>query len=298
MPSLIQRYLDYNQSADSVFTSVKLISNMASRGSVCGACRKADCTQITLYPMGGIHLFCAQCLDTIDTLGEDECVNMPTDTEIKTLLDKAGGEDSNYIFVLVKGVFEELYCLEALVGDTVADIKQKIYEKDGYPTEEQRLIHAGKSLSDHCKLGHLGLQMGQKVHLVLELEGGGKRARTDYTEIARDLRLTMQPTAEPQVNTAIQELVSAGEGQSAAGTPDNAFEALVNNCSLDGLQNILEALPGCKNIETKIQSAYGLLVPTFAQQIESLRRIEQSHKELEKAVRFSDIILGSLMIGD
>mmetsp|Transcript_16333 Transcript_16333/g.29096 ORF Transcript_16333/g.29096 Transcript_16333/m.29096 type:complete len:158 (-) Transcript_16333:90-563(-) len=65
----------------------------------------------------------------------------------------------------------------------VSSLKQQIAEKAGVPTEEQRLIFAGRSLEDAELLGQSGIEEESTLFLNLELAGGGKkRKKKTYTK--------------------------------------------------------------------------------------------------------------------
>jgi hypothetical protein len=57
-------------------------------------------------------------------------------------------------------------------SDTVARIKERVEEKEGIPPAQQRLIYAGKQMTDDKTAADFGMEGGSVVHLVLALRGG------------------------------------------------------------------------------------------------------------------------------
>ena len=56
--------------------------------------------------------------------------------------------------------------------DTIAQVKQKLLDKDGVPIPEQRLIFGGHELQDEKTLKEYGIVRENTLHLVLRLPGG------------------------------------------------------------------------------------------------------------------------------
>ena len=57
-------------------------------------------------------------------------------------------------------------------GDTVGQVKSAVYEKEGIPPEQQRLLLGGRPLRDDERLRDCGLHSGSSVDLCLGLRGG------------------------------------------------------------------------------------------------------------------------------
>ncbi|KAK9893747.1 hypothetical protein P389DRAFT_108029 [Cystobasidium minutum MCA 4210] len=60
--------------------------------------------------------------------------------------------------------------------DTIQRIKEHVEEKEGIPPAQQRLIFAGKQMSDDKTATDYALEGGATLHLVLALRGGSNMA--------------------------------------------------------------------------------------------------------------------------
>ena len=62
--------------------------------------------------------------------------------------------------------------LEQTTSQTIADLKQNIEEKEDIPSDQQRLVFAGRVLEDRRTLNDYNITDASTVHMVLRLRGG------------------------------------------------------------------------------------------------------------------------------
>jgi large subunit ribosomal protein L40e len=83
--------------------------------------------------------------------------------------------------------------IHAFGCEKILDVKEKIREKEGIPTGQQRLIFRGKVLEDTVTIDKYKIENGCVAHLVLLLRGGARTKQTKQSAVLTTLEIPEMP---------------------------------------------------------------------------------------------------------
>jgi large subunit ribosomal protein L40e len=70
--------------------------------------------------------------------------------------------------IYIKFLTGKQVTLEVESSDTIASVKEKIYEKEGLPAEGYKLIYAGKTAEDGKTVEEYGIQDGTALYVAIQ----------------------------------------------------------------------------------------------------------------------------------
>ena len=81
------------------------------------------------------------------------------------------GEEGSKKQIFIKTLQGKNITIEVDDTDTIDSIKKQIYDKEGIPVDQQRIVFNGKQLEDNQTISNYNIGSDSTLHLVLRLRG-------------------------------------------------------------------------------------------------------------------------------
>jgi ubiquitin C len=92
-------------------------------------------------------------------------------SKVHLVLRNGNRNDDDDFQVFVKTTTGKIFPIRVMSTTTVSELKQKIKDKEGFPVDQQRVIHRGTEMNDNNTLDKYNVSIDAMIHLVIRLRG-------------------------------------------------------------------------------------------------------------------------------
>ena len=175
--------------------------------------------------------------------------------------------------IFVKTPEGKTITLEVEASDTIATVKTIIKNKESIPNKQQRLLFMDMQLEDGCTISDYNIQQNSTLTLMLNIKGGGKRARPLVPEEQKLKALEMRfigsvrEVPDDGINELIENLRQINTVLSNTNNNPNYLNEIIAQTDYtkhEEIINLMSASSRGKANSIKMEEVVKILIPQIA----------------------------------
>ena len=210
--------------------NIKYLRNLDQTKEVVSAITKLSIGYGILTPYTGL-------------IGTQEYISEEEKNRIQSLIEH---ENQKHFRIKIKTLTGKLIKLTVKPSYRIESVKNLIFQEEGIPPDQQRLVYAGKQLEDGNTLKDYGIKSPSVLHLVLRLRGGRRTKLTTRKPVGGK-------TPSKSLGASVPSSVQYSQ-RSFVSVETNDLISIVSEQMVDGCWKKIPKMMKCQKFEEIIEN--------------------------------------------